>query len=102
MDGFADAGYLTLGLDYFRGVSILPSLAPRKTITDRLCPGSGVETPQNPNRHDDRTRLRLRGLEGEAYGFLRRGRSQVGEGSQGEVWEGGYEVRLCWVCVRID
>lgn len=23
MDGFADAGYLTLGLDYFRGVSIM-------------------------------------------------------------------------------
>lgn len=22
MDGFADAGYLTLGLDYFRGVSV--------------------------------------------------------------------------------
>jgi hypothetical protein len=25
MDGFADAGYLTLGLDYFRGVHPTPS-----------------------------------------------------------------------------
>lgn len=45
MDGFADAGYLVLGLDYFRGVRCDTISIPRRlrALTKKL--GSSVEAP---------------------------------------------------------
>jgi hypothetical protein len=42
MDGFADAGYLVLGLDYFRGVSYLTTY----TFTNFVVPAKVLTEPQ--------------------------------------------------------
>lgn len=96
MDGFADAGYLTLGLDYFRGV--LPPLPSQTRLLSTYASflGPSVETPQTSYRHDNRTEFRLRGLESEAHGILRRSRAQLGERGQTEVWQRGDKVRMRW------
>lgn len=49
MDSFADAGYLVLGLDYFRGVSQL-SLLPSICLSYSLQTGSRVEAQERSAR----------------------------------------------------
>lgn len=63
MDAFADAGFLTLGLDYFRGVSfncrVSGLIVPLETCTPKAAqiannrPGPCVETPKKPTRHTE-------------------------------------------------
>lgn len=50
MDGFADAGYLTIALDYFRGVRILPHPSSVMKLSAHHVLGSCVETPQESAR----------------------------------------------------
>lgn len=42
MDGFADAGFLALGMDYFRGVCLLPLPHPRPRTS--FLPGLVIES----------------------------------------------------------
>jgi hypothetical protein len=59
MDGFADAGYLTIGLDYFRGVSVVPTLIVAETTNVTANLGPCVEAPPAPFGHYFRSWLRL-------------------------------------------
>jgi hypothetical protein len=56
MDGFADAGYLTLGMDYFRGVWGVQNDNRRML---KRSTGSSMETPQASKRYNHGTEFRL-------------------------------------------
>lgn len=48
MDGFADAGYLVLGLDYFRGVSRFGMLPPFSGLCLKQQAGPCLEAQERP------------------------------------------------------
>lgn len=99
MDGFADAGYLVLGLDYFRGVSLLTIIVVDDNAEELDGIGPCLETPERSQRQI-KSRFRLRSLEKEAYCFRRRNCARLGGSGQVSVRQASNKVCMCWVRLR--
>lgn len=83
MDAFAQAGYLTLGLDYFRGVSeaCIDTTASFHLTSKK---GSSLETSKESSRYP-RSELRLRSVEEEAHCVCRHSSTEMGQSRAGRL-----------------